>query len=167
MESLATIEYEWLALVAGLALLEGGRHERPVALAVCLYCALFGVVMGPDWTVIQTRVAAAALQAPLLALAIWMARRHRPAWLLTLIVLEIVMIGLWTETALAGRADMGDFPPLLALDSGVKWACLAWALARRWLTPPASPPLSPQADIDIYEAAVARWPGSLRAGASA
>jgi hypothetical protein len=128
-----------LAVVLGLALLEGGRCERLVALTLSVQTTLFwiaGAWQGPTDTV----PLCLALQALVLLPIGWLAAVYRTRWLWTLLVLQLVVAALWIpivddETLYRRYLHW----PLELLDCA-KAACLAVALAWRWLMPPRAAP---------------------------
>lgn len=131
-----------LAAALGLALLEGGRRERMVALVLSIETTLFWFTatwQGPS-DVVTICILCMLLQAGALLPLCLMAAAFRARWLWVLCALQAVVAVLWVAAAV----DPDHFDPQLRtplewLDVG-KAACLALALAGRWLMPPAPVP---------------------------
>jgi hypothetical protein len=139
-------------------LMLGGRYERALALALAVRVIgltpvyLFGHWDHPGgWLVIDS------LHLLVLIVSVWIARRYRPVWLLTYAILSTATLALYLVFTFDYATPTGQdlFSRLHWLNhliTAAKLLCLAAALPRRWLSPPA--PLPPAGrDQDLLEAA--------------
>jgi hypothetical protein len=150
-----SLALEWDLVITVFALLRGGRTERLVAL---LFIArnMLVLSMGSEPHTSQTfYLHGAELQAAFLSMIVWVAWRRRTPWLLVLAAIQVVGLSLAVGAALHLWVYSREWGALLLLGRA---SCLAAGVWRCWLGRPRPLPASGRPDIDLFGAALARWP---------
>ena len=147
--------------VVAIALFQGGRWERLIALLFAIHGALNLLAPGWDWHQLGDWQRWTLFQAGFTLLFAAIAWRHRVRWLAAMALLQAgsVGIGIWCALHLDISETMRPAFFLLAIG---KSAVLGVSVAYRHIAHPRSPPRWGQPDPDLLGEARARWPNRLR-----
>jgi hypothetical protein len=142
-------------VVVVLALIQGGRFERLVALLMSLRGALNLLAPKWDWMDVGDWERLIAFQGVFLLIFLWLWWRCRHPWLATFTLLQAgsVLLEAWCALHLAPATE----PTYQAVFFGLSIAksiVLGWAVLRRWIMPPR--PLPGEHDLDLRQAALKR-----------
>lgn len=147
--------------VVVLALLQGGRSERLIAVLLTLRGALNLLAPRWEWHNIHDWERLILFQSAFLAAFAWIAWRRRAGWLTALVILQAGSVGLEVYCASHLTSSHPMLPAFYALDLA-KSLLLAWAVARRYLAHPIRPPAAGERDTDLLRAAAGAWPERTR-----
>jgi drug/metabolite transporter (DMT)-like permease len=142
-------------VVVVLALIQGGRWERLVALLMTVRGVLNLMAPKWDWMDANDWRRLMAFQGVFLLIFLWLLWRHRRPWLLAFVLLQAgsVLLEGWCSFHLSTRTETAYTAIFFAL-AIAKSLVLGWAVLRRWITPPR--PLPGQDDPDLYAVAASR-----------
>jgi hypothetical protein len=162
--------HRFVALLYGVALFEGGRRERLVAVILALHLLVHELtydvlVMAPAFPEPLQYGLLALEEAAVLMVLVWLTWWRVTGWMLALTAVQAASLAVWI---VSGLFDLGDEVPYRILHAALdvlRGLVLIAATARHALAAPRRPP-DPGADIDLVEAARLSWPGRVAQGGS-
>lgn len=158
---MTSLAIEWDLIVTVFALLRGGRNERAVAMLFVVSNLAALAVKGEPLSPART-LHAEIVHISVFFVTLWLAWRRRTPWLQVLVVVQAV-------SAVAYLSSFASLPigrDLRALVFLGRATCLAFGVWRCWLGAPNAAPGPGETDIDLYDAALSRWPRFVRAHAA-